>query len=198
MIIFKNLSKDLPYKILKDCYEDALRANQNQIQAISISSYSNSTEEVDARMVNLKIINEKEFIFFSDYDSPKSHQIKSNNMILALIYWPSIDTQIRMRAYIKKTTAEFSDEYYKKRETKKNALAISSQQSKEIASYDQVVKNYKYVLDNNNLRKRPDYWGGFSFTPYYFEFWTGNKYRLNKRVSFTNNNNLWEKKILQP
>ena len=102
MIIFKNLSKDLPYKILKDCYEDALRANQNQIQAISISSYSNSTEEVDARMVNLKIINEKEFIFFSNYDSPKSHQIKSNNMILALIYWPSIDTQIRMRAYILK------------------------------------------------------------------------------------------------
>ena len=82
MIIFKNLSKDLPYKILKDCYEDALRANQNQIQAISISSYSNSTEEVDARMVNLKIINEKNFKNVCDWAIMKLKKEKTIALVI--------------------------------------------------------------------------------------------------------------------
>ncbi|MDB9816017.1 pyridoxamine 5'-phosphate oxidase, partial [Gammaproteobacteria bacterium] len=42
------------------------------------------------------------------------------------------------------------------------------------------------------------YWGGFSFEPYYFEFWTGQKFRLNKRESFQLESNKWQKKILQP
>lgn len=198
MIAFNNLSEDLPYKILKEYYDNALRSKQNQIQAVSISSYSDCRKEVDARMVNLKIINEKEFIFFSNYNSPKSHQFKSNNKILALIYWPSIDIQIRMRAFINKTSAKFSDEYFQKRQIEKNALAISSNQSKIITSYDQVIQNHKDVLKNNDLKKRPDYWGGFSFIPYYFEFWEGNESRLNKREIYEFQNNDWSHAYLQP
>ena len=44
----------------------------------------------------------------------------------------------------------------------------------------------------------PDYWGGFKFKPYYFEFWEGHKSRLNKREIFKLDNNDWTKYFLQP
>ena len=63
MIKFINISDELPYKIFKNRYEDAVSANQPIVEAVCISSYSSSNKEVNARFVNLKFVNEKEFIF---------------------------------------------------------------------------------------------------------------------------------------
>ena len=60
-------------------------------------------------------------------------------------------------------------------------MAISSNQSKSIESYNQVIKNYNKSLKHHDLKKCPDFWGGYSFIPYYFEFWEGRESRLNKR-----------------
>ena len=84
------------------------------------------------------------------------------------------------------------------RDDRKNALAISSKQSRAIDSYRQVVDKYNFALVNNNLKICPDYWGGFAFKPYEFEFWTGHKSRLNKRVKFVSNNKTWLETILEP
>ena len=80
----------------------------------------------------------------------------------------------------------------------KNALAISSRQSELIGSYEEVTKNYNNCLESSNLRECPDYWGGYSFTPYYFEFWKGHESRLNKRDVFEANNDNWNHLIIQP
>ena len=53
-------------------------------------------------------------------------------------------------------------------------------------------------LENNDLTKCPDYWGGFSFIPFYFEFWEGHESRLNKRESYEYKNNEWAHGFLQP
>ena len=74
----------------------------------------------------------------------------------------------------------------------------TSNQSQEINSYSDVIKNYELTLKNINNESRPSFWGGYSFTPYYFEFWEGHESRINKRMSFTLNNLVWNKKILQP
>ena len=68
MIKFINISDELPYKIFKNRYDDAVSANQSIVEAICISSYSSSNKEVNARFVNLKFVNEKEFIFFSNFN----------------------------------------------------------------------------------------------------------------------------------
>jgi pyridoxine/pyridoxamine 5'-phosphate oxidase len=103
-----------------------------------------------------------------------------------------------MKAKIKKTPNEFNQEYFFGRSKEKNALAISSSQSKQIESYSQVKENYNKSLKNDDLEKCPDYWGGFSFIPYYFEFWEGHESRLNKREIFDKIDYAWEKSFLQP
>ena len=198
MITFKNLCEDTPYKIFKKEYENALKNNQESIEAVSISSYSSVTEEVNSRYVNLKFILGKEFIFFTNYHSSKALDFYDHSQISALFYWSSINVQIRIKAKIKKTTNDFNQKYFFDRSEKKNALAISSNQSKPIDSYSQVKENYNKSLKNDDLKKCPEFWGGYSFTPYYFEFWEGHESRINKREVFDKIDGTWKQLYLQP
>jgi pyridoxamine 5'-phosphate oxidase len=198
MIQFNNLNQEIPYQLFKEKYDEALNADQRGIEAISISSYNKEISEVDSRYVNLKFISNDEFVFFSNYDSPKAFSFNSHNQIAALVYWPSVNVQIRMRAKIKKTSNEYNQKYFFDRSEEKNALAISSNQSKPIDSYNQVKENYNKSLKNDDLKKCPEFWGGYSFIPYYFEFWEGHESRLNKREVFEKNDDSWKHLILQP
>lgn len=198
MITFNNLNSEKPYRILKEKYEKALELGQKNIEAISISSYNKNLKKVDSRFVNLKFINNHEFIFFSNYDSPKSISFKSHSQISALIFWQSINTQIRISASIKKTSKIFNDQYFRNRSPSKNALAISSSQSEPISSFKLIKENYEYSLANNDLKKCPEYWGGFVFTPFEMEFWEGNEFRLNKRNLYKKDNKKWNHYILEP
>ena len=198
MIQFNNLNQEIPYQLLKEKYDEALNAGQRGIEAISISSYNKEINEVDSRYVNLKFISNDEFIFFSNYDSPKASSFISHDQIAVLVYWPSINVQIRMKAKIRKTSNEFNQKYFVDRSEEKNALAISSNQSKPIDSYSQVKENYNKSLKNDDLKKCPEFWGGYSFTPYYFEFWEGHESRLNKREVYEKSDNIWKHFILQP
>jgi pyridoxamine 5'-phosphate oxidase len=197
MIQFNNISQETPYLVFKDKYEDSLRAKQKNIEAISISSYSPSRNEVNARFVNLKFVNNKDFIFFSNYKSPKSQEFNQHNQIIGLLYWSNTNTQIRMKAIIKQTSIEFNKNYFAKRDRKKNALAIASDQSSTITSYEDLQKNYELSLKNNNLTECPEYWGGYSFTPHHFEFWEGHESRINKREVYELQNGNWIHSILQ-
>ena len=198
MIDFVNDCKEEPFVVFKNMYKEAIHNQQTAIEAISISSWSNIMQEVDSRYVNLKVIDNKNFIFFSNYKSSKAEQFKSHNQIAAIFYWPSINAQIRIKAKIIKTSTEYNQKYFAERSIKKNALAISSNQSKQIDSYERDKKKYMKSLELDNLKECPDYWGGYSFKPYYFEFWKGNESRLNKRDSYQVNNGKWHHSILQP
>ena len=199
MIKFVNISKEEPYKIFKEKYEDALKADQKTIEAIAISSYCKSNNEVHSRFVNLKFIKNKEFIFFSNYESPKAKQFEMHSQITALLYWNCTNTQIRMKANISKLSSTYSDEHFKNRSPDKNALAISSKQSSQIDSYEAVIDNYDNALKKSDLNKRPKYWGGYSFMPFYFEFWDGHQSRINKRILFElDKNKIWKRTYLQP
>ena len=198
MIKFSNLNQETPFLIFKEKYDEALLAGQKSIEAISISSYDEQTKEVHSRYVNLKFIQNDEFIFFSNYNSPKAADFNSHNQIAALIYWPSTNVQIRLKAKIEKTSNEYNQKYFLDRAVEKNALALSSNQSKPIESYSQVKRNYEQYLETADLKKCPEYWGGFSFIPYYFEFWEGHESRLNKREVFENIDDHWKHSFLQP
>jgi len=198
MIEFNNLNQEIPYLVFKAKYDEAVDAGQKGIEAISISSYNKEISEVDSRYVNLKFITNDEFIFFSNYDSPKAAAFNSHNQIAALLYWSSINVKIRIKAQIKKTSKKFNQKYFFDRSEEKNALAISSNQSKPIDSYSQVKQNYNRSLESDDLKKCPEYWGGYSFKPYEIEFWEGNEFRLNKRNLYKKDNTSWKHFILEP
>tara|TARA_B100000963_G_scaffold354733_1_gene371735 strand:- start:471 stop:1067 length:597 start_codon:yes stop_codon:yes gene_type:complete len=198
MIEFDHLSSDLPYEIFKKKYDQAIKEKQQNIEAISISSFNKEINEVDSRYVNLKFIKNDRFIFFSNYESPKAFAFSSFNQITALVYWSSINVQIRMKAKIRKTSYEYNQKYFFDRSKEKNALAISSRQSSLVDSYDQVKKNYNKSLKNDDLKRCPEYWGGYSFIPYYFEFWEGDKFRLNRRYVYEKKQDNWQHFLLQP
>lgn len=110
MIKFINPIEEKPYLIFREKYNEAVNADQQEIQVVSISSFNRDNNQVDSRCVNLKFIDEDKFIFFSNYNSPKAIAFESNNQIAALIYWSSINIQIRMRAKIYKTKNTFNEE----------------------------------------------------------------------------------------
>lgn len=198
MIKFTNLSQEKPYQLLKLKYDEALNAGQKNIEAASISSYNTKKKEVDSRYVNLKFITNNDFIFFSNYNSPKASDFITHNQIAVLLYWASINVQVRIKATLKKTSKEYNQKYFFNRSEQKNALAISSNQSKSTHSYICVKENYRKTLKNEDLKKCPDYWGGYIFTPYYFEFWEGHESRINKREVFNKINDNWIHSFIQP
>ena len=198
MIEFKNLNQEIPYLLFKEKYDEALNAGQRNIEAISIASFNKEKNEVDSRFVNLKIVDNDSFVFFSNYNSPKSIAFKSHNQVSINIYWSIINLQIRMKAKISKKERSYNQAYFLKRSAEKNALAISSDQSQLISSYDLVVKNYNEVKKDMDLKECPEYWGGFVFKPYEIEFWEGNSFRLNKRNMYKLVDNTWHHNILQP
>jgi pyridoxamine 5'-phosphate oxidase len=199
MICIKDIDKSEPYKVFKNLYNESLKAGQKSIEAIAISSYDASIKEVDSRFVNLKKVENQNWIFYSNYESPKAKQFKSHPQISALFYWEKLNIQIRLKAKINILDNSESDIHFMARSDKKNAIAISSNQSKYISSYKKVEENYIKALKDLSLsKKRPQYWGGYYFKPYYFEFWEGHESRINKRLVYKEINSNWEKSVIQP
>ena len=91
MIKFLNDSLTEPFMRIKDSYRKAASKNQQSINAISICSFDANKGEVNSRFVNLKFIDNQDFIFFSNYESPKSFEFESHNQISAVIYWSKIN-----------------------------------------------------------------------------------------------------------
>lgn len=198
MIIFNNKNNEKPYQKFFNFYDQALKNHQKNPEVISISSYSPKFSEVSCRYVNLKYINDDEWIFFSNYRSKKSEDFNAHPQIAVTIFWDAINIQIRLKAIIKKTETEISDIHFLDRSKQKNALAISSNQSSLISSYNKVIERYENQLNKKNNNQRPKHWGGYSFKPYYFEFWEGHDSRVNKRTVFAHEKSSWRKFTLQP
>ena len=198
MIKFIDIDESVPYKKFLTFYDKALKKNQKAIEAICISSFNTDSGEVDSRYVNLKYILNSQWIFFTNYNSPKSIAFETHNKVSVVIYWERINLQIRIKANIVKSDSGFSDKHFNRRSREKNSIAISSNQSNPIQNFDEVLKNYSNIFESNENLYRPESWGGYSFTPYYIEFWKGHSSRLNKRDVYEKNNDNWNHFLIQP
>lgn len=197
MINFLNNNREVPFSLFRKKYLKAVKSKEHLPYAVNISSVSGDGT-VDSRFVNLKIVDNEDFIFFTNYNSPKSKQFHNNNQISACFFWKTTNTQIRIKAKIIKSDKLTNETYFSSRDIKKNALAISSRQSNIISSYDLVKDNYNKALTRTDLKTCPEYWGGFTFTPHEIEFWEGDKFRLNKRNLYKKQNDKWVHFILEP
>ena len=198
MIRFINNSLEKPFVELRHRYQHAINNNQESIEAVCISSYSSIKNEVSARFVNLKIVDTNELIFFTNYKSNKANDFDTHSQAAISIFWNKTNVQIRLKGIINKKSSIYNEEYFSSRSKEKNALAISSMQSKKINDYKNVVKKYNEVFLKDDLTQCPTYWGGYSFAPNYFEFWDGNESRVNKRYVYELVENKWVEYYLEP
>lgn len=201
MINFISIDKSEPLLYFKKLYEEAHSLKQEYIEAICISSYNKNINKVRSRFVNLKYVKEDKFYFFSNYESQKSKDFLSNNQVSITIFWSKTNTQIRIEGCVHRATQEESDSHFKGRSIEKNALAISSMQSKKIASYEDVNKKYIKTINsikNKSSINRPVYWGGFYVKPNKIEFWEGHENRINKRQEYKKLDSGWSKYFLEP
>ena len=155
MIVFKNDCNEPPFVKFREIYNIADQNNQVLIHAASISSFSSEKNEVNSRFVNIKFLDNDKFIFFTNYESPKSDEFFEHHQIAALFFWTSINTQVRIKAKISKTSKKFNNDYFSSRSSDKNALSISSQQSKKIDSYSEVKSNFERAMNTKDLKKCP-------------------------------------------
>lgn len=185
-----------PYKIFYKKYKEAQAASQQNIEAACLSTCSNK-KIPHSRFVNIKYVNDNEFIFFSNYESLKAQDIINNNNVSLVFFWSATNIQIRIQGIVHKLDEHRSDKHWMFRQKEKNILAIASNQSSKIASYKDVQKKYKEYA-TSDLTKRPDYWGGYVVVPHYFEIWEGNKSRINKREAYELSSSNWSYFILEP
>ncbi len=199
MIIFEDTLNIKPYNKFEHLYKKATNESQQHIEAAVVSTISKQNKP-SSRMVNIKYLIKEAFIFFSNYESNKAKDISQNPKASMLFFWDKINTQIRIEGEISITKVSFSEEHFNQRPYDKNITAIISKQSSQNEGYEDLVKRYKvaYKKYEKSILQRPNNWGGYKFIPDSFEFWLGNKSRINKRIKYIKKPKEWEKLYLDP
>ena len=194
----KDVDRD-PFKQFSFWMDKAIDSGIKEPTAMVLSTVGKNMQP-STRMVLLKEIKNDGFIFYSNYDSKKGHQISENHFGSLLFYWPELEKQIRIEGRIEKTSQEISEEYYLTRSAKRRIGAWASPQSQEIPNREyledkQAEFEEKFAGDSP---KRPDNWGGYILTPYIIEFWQGRPNRLHDRIEYYLDDNEWKLRRLAP
>ena len=194
--------KDLqnnPFKQFSAWYELASEKNLLQYDAMVLST-SNKRGKPSSRVVLLKGVDDRGFIFFTNYNSRKGKELEDNPNASILFYWSELHRQVRIEGRVEKIPRKESEEYFNSRSLESRIGAWVSEQSS-------VIKNREF-LDRKflELQKKyedgnvpvPPHWGGYRLIPLSFEFWESRPYRLHDRIRYKRVKGNWVKERLSP
>jgi pyridoxamine 5'-phosphate oxidase len=163
-----------------------------------------STVSVDgkpsSRVVLLKYITEKGFVFFTNYTSRKAKQLDANLNASAVFPWSALERQIRIEGQVEKVNAEFSNTYFNSRPIESQMGAVISPQSQVIASRQFLIDKKEELEQSFKDKKliRPYFWGGYVLIPNLIEFWQGRPNRLSDRLQYRIDEGKWIVERLAP
>lgn len=154
-----------------------------------------------SRVVLLKALTDKGFIFYTNYQSEKGLAIAHHPKVGLSFFWPPLERQVIIKGLIQKTPSDLSDEYFNSRPKGSQLGAIVSDQSNAIS--DRTILEAKLnaleIQYKNEKIPRPDNWGGYLVIPKSIEFWQGRPNRLHDRIRcHLSQTGLWDLERLAP
>jgi len=189
-----------PLELFKIWMSEAEKKEINDPNALSLAT-TNSSNEPSVRMVLLKGLSEKGFVFYTNLNSPKSNDIKKNPKAEMCFYWKSLERQVRIFGIITQVNDEEADDYFNSRPFESKIGAWVSDQSKVMNAREELLKKideFKNKFKDTKKLSRPKYWSGWCLNPKSIEFWLSNKYRIHERLKYNKVSNKWKKEILYP
>jgi len=195
---FKDL--DDPLELFKIWMNEAEKKEINDPNAMSLAT-SSDINEPSVRIVLLKGLTEKGFVFYTNLNSPKSQDLKKNPKAAMCFHWKSLQRQIRVFGSIELADDKEADLYFDSRPYESRIGAWASDQSQIMKDRKELLKkidNFKKKYTNEKNLPRPKHWSGWCLKPSSIEFWLGDEYRIHERLRYKKISNSWKKEILYP
>ncbi len=157
----------------------------------------------NARVILIKDVSNKGFVFYTNYQSQKGKELFHNNKGHLTWYSRAQGVSIRVQGEVKKIDASISDNYFASRDRNAQISASISKQSETVESREVLDAEFKKFADDYEGKEipRPDHWGGVIIYPEKVEVWKSRddyKTRLHDRIVFTLSNDQWTKSRLYP
>ena len=192
---------DDPIHLFDTWMEEAKKTEPNDPNAVALAT-SSKNNIPSVRMVLLKDFNQNGFVFYTNLDSQKGHELKENPNVAMCFHWKSLLRQIRVNGTVSLVPNEVADEYYNSRSYESRIGAWASKQSKELKNRDQLdksIEEYKKKYADKNNVPRPNYWSGWNLSPSSIEFWLDGDNRIHERLKYIKNSKgQWTKSLLSP
>ena len=188
-----------PINLFKKWFSKAKETEINDPNAVAIATSDNNNQP-SVRMVLLKGLSDKGFVFYTNFNSKKSNDLKLNKKASMCFHWKSLRRQVRVSGSVEKVADSEADDYYNSRPYKNKIGAWASSQSETLKNRQEFlekVKNFENKYPSNNV-PRPPHWSGWRLIPAQIEFWLDGEGRIHERLNYVQRNNEWKKELLYP
>lgn len=190
-----------PFALFAQWLKDARAREPNDPNAMTLATVDGAGLP-DARMVLLKDVDPRGFVFYSNAESAKGRQLAANAKAALVFHWKSLRRQVRVRGVIEEVTAEEADAYFASRDRGARLGAWASDQSRPLETRLALETRIAQFATKYGLGEvpRPPHWIGWRVKPVQIEFWRDRPFRLHDRLQFARPapDGAWEKRRLYP
>lgn len=180
-------------------YADASSAGCPFPEAMTLAT-STPDGAPSARIVLLKEVDERGFVFYTNYESRKARELDANPRAALVFFWPPLDRQVRIEGTVTRVSRGESSGYFRTRPRGAQIGAWASRQSAVVPGRE-VLEARVAQLEREYAGKEvpcPPFWGGFLLAPERFEFWLGRPNRLHDRFEYARTDAGWDIARLSP